>query len=322
MIFLKEKSKKNLLLMLLSFFSISCFSSKEKVKKVVKLQNEYLSVMAKSTGAELISILSLEDNTEYLWQGDTVTWSDHAIVQFPIIGNLKNNNYELDGKKYEMNSHGFARVSQFDILENTDDRVVFQLKSDESTHLVYPYEFTFQVTYVLEGKSVQIEFDVLNENEREMFFSLGYHPGFNCPFKLGEGMEDYYLKFSDIEFADRLVMKNNLINEVEPNYIDGSDTLHLSKSIFQKDAIILKDISSKSISLNNLKNDRSVTITFGDVPYLGIWSPKQFGDFVCIEPWFGIPDLENRSNNFKEKEGILRIGQKRSFDWKCLITIE
>jgi len=311
--------KRIILILLIALCIVSCTSNHKEVRTVT-LKNDYLEVIANKKGAELISIKLLEDNTQYLWQGDSITWSDHAIVQFPIIGNLKNGEYYYNDLIYKMMSHGFARTSNFKITEQSKDKVVFQLKSNTTTKELYPFDFTFKITYRLEKKTIKIIFDILNEDEKEMYFSLGYHPGFNCPLKVGENMEDYYLEFSEIEEVNRLIMKDNLIDSIQKNYLlDNKIQLH--KTLFQEDAIILKDIKSASVSLKNKLNDKSVTVSFGDVPYLGLWSPKKFGDFVCIEPWYGIPDIKNTTGDISQKKGIITLPQKDSYKWECEITI-
>lgn len=305
---------------LLPLLLVGC-ASNDNTLRTVTLQNQYLKVEAKSIGAELISIQSLQDEIEYLWQGDSITWSDHAIVQFPIIGNLKNDSYQFKGVNYKMMSHGFARISEFNILERTEDKVVFQLISNASTKIYYPFEFTFLVTYQLVEKSIKVSFAVLNNDKQEMYFSLGYHPGFNCPLTADESMKDYYLEFSDTESSDRLLMKDNLIDSIQEDYLASTRTIQLTKDLFENDAIILKNISSTNVSLKSKRNNKSVTLAFGKVPYLGIWSPKQLGNFVCIEPWFGIPDTQKASGNFEEKEGVMQLSQNMSFEWDCTITI-
>ncbi|MFT6730342.1 MAG: galactose mutarotase-like enzyme [Glaciecola sp.] len=314
------KSMEKFFLLILVILLIGCTSKKEDNQRVI-LKNKYLQVVAKKNGAELISIKLLEDDTEYLWQGDSITWSDHAIVQFPIIGNLKKDKYSYSNEIYTMMSHGFARVSDFEIIEKSDDVVVFQLKSNNKTKALYPFEFNFQITYRLENKSIKVLFDVLNKDDKEMYFSLGYHPGFNCPFKTGEKMEDYYLEFSQKESVDRLLLKDNLIDTVKKNYLSSVSKILLSKSIFKYDAIILKNIASRSTSLKNKLNDKSVKLSFGNVPYLGIWSTKKYGDFVCIEPWFGIADSTDSNGILKDKEGIIRLSKQKIYHWECSITI-
>jgi galactose mutarotase-like enzyme len=302
------------------FLIFGCNMSDNK-PRTVTLENQYLKVKVKSTGAEMISIKSIKDDLEYLWQGDSITWSDHAILQFPIIGNLKNNNYQYKGVNYEMMSHGFARISQFDIVELAKDKVVFQLRSNEATKVRYPFEFTFLVTYQLVEKSVKVSFKVHNNDNKEMYFSIGYHPGFNCPLTADESMNDYYLQFSDKESSDRLLMKDNIIDSIQKGYLVNADTIPLTKDLFQNDAIILKNISSTKLSLKSKKNNKSVTLAFGKVPYLGIWSPKKLGNFICLEPWFGIPDVQKTSGKLEEKEGVMQLNQQKSFEWDCTINI-
>ena len=300
--------------------SISCNENNLK-SPLATLKNEHLKVTVKKTGAEIISILLLEDNTEYLWQGDSITWSDHAIVQFPIIGNLKDNRYQYKDSYYEMMSHGFSRISEFYIKEQSDTQIIYELKNNKLTEPLYPFKFIFHIVYSLEGKSIKIDFKVSNPSEEEMYFSLGYHPGFNCPLKIGESMSDYFLEFSEVEHVDRLLMKDNLIDSIQSNYLSDTNKIQLDKSLFQEDAIILKNIKSTSLALKNHINEKSVTMTFGQVPYLGIWSPKKFGDFVCIEPWHGIPDRREASQKLQEKEGIIELKPNESFNWDCKITI-
>lgn len=288
---------------------------------LVTLCNDHLCVTAKSTGAELISIKSQKNHTEYLWQGDTITWADHAIVQFPIIGNLKNGEYEFKGQTYEMMSHGFARISDFEIVAQQAHKVTFQLKSNTSTLEIYPFEFIFLVTYELQDNAVKVSFSVMNQNEEDLYFSLGYHPGFNWPLKIGDDMEAYFLEFSEPEAVDRLVMRENLIDHVSKDFLLDTNRISLHKNLFEEDAIILKGIQSSRVSLKNEMNDRSVSLQFGEVPYLGIWSPKRYGNFVCLEPWFGIPDPREVSGNFKQKAGIKHLETNHSFDWSCTIVI-
>ena len=45
------------------------------------LENEYLLVEADENGAELTSIRSKKDFTEYLWQADERYWRRHAPVR-------------------------------------------------------------------------------------------------------------------------------------------------------------------------------------------------------------------------------------------------
>ena len=59
---------------------------------MITIQNEYLSASVKLKGAELCSIV--KNGKEYIWQADSIFWGRHAPNLFPIVGKLKNNQYE------------------------------------------------------------------------------------------------------------------------------------------------------------------------------------------------------------------------------------
>ena len=64
------------------------------------LKNEDLIVKILNKGAEISSIRSKKDGTEYIWQADGKFWSRHAPILFPIVGKLKDDQYQLEGKTY------------------------------------------------------------------------------------------------------------------------------------------------------------------------------------------------------------------------------
>lgn len=79
------------------------------------LSNNLLKIQISTHGAELNSILGLDDNLEYLWNADENYWKRHAPILFPIVGKLNNNTYSVNQKSYTLSQHGFARDSEFKI---------------------------------------------------------------------------------------------------------------------------------------------------------------------------------------------------------------
>lgn len=291
-------------------------------EKEMAIQNEYLRVKSKRFGAELTSILLKEDRTEYLWQGDSTSWADQAIIQFPIVGNVRNNAYRLDGKTYQIMSHGFARVSDFTIIDKSDDHIAYQLKSNENSRKIYPYDFVFTVAYQLVGKTIQIHFKVENKTKGDMYFSLGYHPGFNCPMLPGQSFNDYFLEFENKETLERSFLENNLVIAHKELLLDTSKIVPISRDLFKDDALILENFVSKQISLKSNVSNKSVTVAFDDAEYLGIWSPNKSGNFVCIEPWYGLPDFVEDSVDFDQKKGMQLLAQNQVFKTTFEIQIK
>jgi galactose mutarotase-like enzyme len=86
--------------------------------------------------------------------------------------------------------------------------------------------------------------------------------------------------------------------------------------LFYQDALVFKQLTSKSIYILSNKTSHGLKVNFHGFPYLGIWSARD-ADFVCIEPWCGIADSVNATGKLEEKEGInvLRKGEIFTRTW-------
>ncbi len=59
-----------------------------------------------------------------------------------------------------------------------------------------------------------------------------------------------------------------------------------------------------------------------DAPYLRVWSPyPKTGDFVCIEPWWGIADTIGTTGDLTKKLGINRLEPGTAFEKGYTISI-
>jgi galactose mutarotase-like enzyme len=213
-----------------------------------------------------------------------------------------------------MKNHGFASKSNFRVVSKSDSKVVFILESNPETLQMYPFKFKLSVMYSLERNKLIIKNTVENTDAKEIFFSIGAHPGFNIPFKEGGKFNDYYLEFENIETANRLPLteKEGLLSSRQiNNYLDNTRRLDLDYEMFQKRAIILEGISSSTVTIKGDYSSMAVRIGIKDFPFLGIWTTsKTDAPFLCIEPWYGISDDINSSGYFKKKKGIqsLKVG--------------
>ncbi len=287
-----------------------------------KLSNETLMFEADSMGGEPMSLRTTQDQLEFLWQGDARYWARHSPTLFPIVGALKSNRYTLNGKEYELEQHGFARDSGFDLIEATDHSLTFLLKETSSTLKKFPFSFQLYNTFNLKGNSVFIGHTVVNTSNQMMWFSIGDHPGFNCPLLAGETMEDYSLVFEKEEKLDRRFLENSLLTEKKEPFLTQGKTVRLSEDLFKQKAIILENFRSDSVSLNSRNHQRKVTVTLTGYPYLGIWSPATGAPFVCIEPWHGVASPEDTDGNLPKKPGILSLEAGKKFRCGFKIIIE
>lgn len=273
---------------------------------MITLKNTALSVNISELGAEIISITV--DGKERLWDGDPAFWSGTAPVLFPICGGLPNDRFTYNGKEYTMPKHGFARQQNFKVEKLNDLSATFLLESNPETLKMYPWDFEFRITYSIMNKRIKIDYDIKNLSEDTMYASVGAHEAHACP----GGIEDYDIIFERNETLNSCGLEGNLIsNELIP-VIKDTDTLPLYEKYFEIDALIFKDLKSRSAKLRNRKTGESLTVEFNGFDYLLLWT-KPKAEYICIEPWTGIPPMVNSGCDITEKEGITAIEKRSSF---------
>lgn len=268
----------------------------------VIIQNDQLIAEIAEHGAELISLKSKEHGLEYIWQGDPVYWGRHAPVLFPFVGRLKDDQYVYQGKTYQMGQHGFARDMDFEVIEHGQEMASFILRSTPETLEKYPFDFELVISYELGGDGITVHYQVANTGEKEMFFSIGGHPAFNVPLEEGLSFEDFYLAFSPLKSRLRLPLKGPFIDMDQKTLGQTNTNLALNRELFEQDALVFETRGLNAYAIRSEKSSHSVTLSYKDMPYVGIWSPyPKEAPFVCIEPWCGIADTVNSSGNLMEK---------------------
>jgi galactose mutarotase-like enzyme len=289
----------------------------------IKLENELYEVLICEQGAELASMKDKNNGTEYIWTADPLHWSRHAPILFPIVGKVKDNHYTVDGKSYSLGQHGFARDMNFALSKKTSKSATFELRWDDNSLKYYPYKFKLSVSYILQVNTLYISYSVYNEDDKTIYFSIGGHPGFNCPLFQGESMEDYYFEFEKPETAYiSLVTPDGLFYRDTKPYLNNEKFIALSPQVFDNDALVFKYLNSNKISLKSHKNSHKITVDFSGFPFLGLWSTAEGSPFVCIEPWFGHADYNDFSGDFKDKVGIVKLSQNNNFKCEYSINIE
>lgn len=104
---------------------------------------------------------------------------------FPLVGGLREGSFLLDGKRYPMGQHGFARDMEFQLKSQSEHEIWFQLQSDAQTMEKYPYAFLLELGYELKEDSVLVKWKVSNPADTDLYFSIGGHPAFCCPLVKG-----------------------------------------------------------------------------------------------------------------------------------------
>ena len=285
------------------------------------ISNDRLSITVSDHGAELSSIYDKENNYEVLWTADNKYWGRHAPVLFPIVGGLYKKELRYKGKTYHMNQHGFARDMEFEPITKLDNFHSYVLKSNPSTLARYPYDFELYNTYRLDGNKLTTMYRVINTGRIAMPFGIGGHPAFKIDAnELKNG--NYYLEFAeDEEKIHFLYLVDGLVGtEYAKNILVNKRIINLDSHTFDNDAIIMKGITNKKISLKNKHmNKPLLTMYFDEFTYLAIWS-KPGAPFICIEPWLSTADTVNGTGVFTQKQDIILLKPNDTFE--CKYTVE
>ena len=287
------------------------------------ITSEQLSISVQQTGTELCSIKSLKTGKEFIWQANQEIWGSHAPVLFPAIGSFKNNTCFIEGENYQIPKHGFIRHNTNLVLQpSASDTLHFQLKHNNNTLAMYPFEFEFNIFFKLEKSQLTISHEIINQGNKPMSFALGAHPAFNCPINNNETYEDYYLEFEYNENASTtLLSADGLISDRTKPVLDNTKILALHKNLFDNDALIFKKLKSKKVQLKSNKSTQVLTMSYPDFSYLGIWA-KPNAPFVCLEPWNGIADHEKTDGDFLKKDGLICLAPTKTYTAAYTITIE
>ena len=283
---------------------------------MIYLENGQLLITINERGAELQSIRKKESETEYLWDADPEYWGKHSPILFPIVGTLKENTYYYEGKSYHLPRHGFARDKTFEVTAAEKTSACFELKSDVATKEVYPFDFLLQVRYTIEGNKLTTKYKVGNTRKGRMYFSIGGHPAFNLPLEEGLKYADYYLELDTTETAGRWPLQDGLLKTTAEPMLNDERKIHLSQELFRNDAIVLKHLKSKTVTLKSDAGKAGLTMNIEGFPYLGIWAAPD-APFVCIEPWCGITDSVDHNQELPCKEGVitLQAGEEWEKEW-------
>lgn len=272
------------------------------------LENEFMKVTFKAEGGEIASWIDKKTGKEVIYQGNQ-GWSGQNPTLFPIVGNTFTKTYEIDGKTYQMGNHGLIRKAVLaERLE--DNKVIFTLTSSEETLKEYPFEFKYELEYELVDDQVNLLYRVTNLGAKVMPFSFGLHPAFIVPQDSDETLLDYKVRLSNPQAVQQLVFDPKKVEPIkyEDVYLDE---IKLNNQLFEVYATLLyQNVRQASVVLESNKYAYEVGAT--GYQYLAIWKELS-SDYICVEPWVGLGDLEANDYTFENRPGTLLLEPNKHF---------
>ena len=267
------------------------------------IQNEKLSITVDTLGGELVSVCY--EGKQRQWQNDNGSWPGHAPLLFPNCGQC---HIVVDGKEYLFKAHGFARKSEFTLVEQGADFLTLRLCADENTKACYPFDFIFSVTYRIDGNLLTIEYNVENPADTPLWYSCGAHDSFALP----EGMGAYELLFEkDEQFLHCPHTGVGTLTGATEDWGNGKTFALPEAFLSDGKTVIFKQIRSNKLWLQLKNGEKKAEITFDSFDNLLLWRPNSGANMICIEPWKNLPDVDGVLNvEFSQKKGVERVEAK------------
>lgn len=263
---------------------------------ITQIANEQLTVEVSSLGSEMQSITT-SDGQSWLWHGDAAFWAGRSPVLFPIVGRAPEDQISVEGKRHPMGQHGFARRSEFELVESGDDFCRFLLTAGPTSRMVYPFEFELVLEHRVEGRGVRVTAEVTNADHRMMPFGIGFHPAFMWPLPGCESQEHSVTLENGGEPIMVRLSGGLVVPEPLPSpFREG--VLRLDHGLFDADAMIFPE--GAGAGLTYAAGDKAIRFTWENLPNLALWS-KPGAPFVCLEPWHGMAAEVGGSHDIAER---------------------
>lgn len=264
------------------------------------LENEYLRLEIGSKGGEILHLIN-KSNNQNLMSTDLKSWGYVAPICFPILGDLKDDTYYYQNKKYIIPCHGIAYNEKFRLVSASENTVTYALNETENTYKSWPFRFTLEITYTLTGKKVETLYKIVNNDDKQMFFNVGAHD----TYAVTTDYENYTLEYEkEEELPKSLLVKTTYNAKFFENVAEKSRFLKVNDNGVRPIAYFTGNLNSSWVQLN-YKDKPVVRVYFEKekTDSLGFWNQPN-SKFYCIEPWSGIHEACQTTNVVEEKKNL------------------
>lgn len=284
---------------------------------IVTLGTGELRAELSADGAELLRLVDARGH-DWLWDGDPRWWSGRAPLLFPVVGRVHDDHVLVDGRRYPMPRHGFARRRRWQVSEADESHAVFELADDTETRTAYPFAFRLRLEVALADATLTMTATLANLGAAPLPASFGFHPAFRWPLPGGEGPHTLTFERDEPSPLAHVTAKGLLGPADRPSPLVGR-TLPLDHRLFAHDALVWTTLASRRVRYA-AANGAAVEVAFPDLPYLGVWT-KPGAPFLCIEPWAGHADPDSWRGELRDKPGITLLPPGAARSWTMAITV-
>ncbi len=244
-------------------------------------------------------------DTELIWVPDAALWAETAPLLFPVVGWTRGATVRVDGVRYPLGLHGFARALVFRVVAQASSRVTLRAEADAATRALYPFAWWLEVTYELDAARLAVRLTVGNADARAMPYACGLHPGLRWPFAGGPA-DTYDILFDEAEVpAVPVIAADGLFtNATRPVPLDGR-RLPLSPALMAREALCFLDARSRGLSFRH-RGGAALRVELDDFPHIALWS-RPPGRFLSIEAWTGHGDAVDATGDLADKPSMRHL---------------
>ena len=295
----------------------------------IKIENSAFSAEIDTKGAELQNLIRKNDGMDVIWHGDKSVWGNHAPLLFPYVARCLGGFFMIEGKKCEYSrNHGFARDLEHKLVEQTADSAVFELTQSEDTLYRFPYSFCLRTEYKLTDNGINWKMIIKNTGDKPFRFGTGTHAAFDFN---GAKAEDFVVEFENKSPLTAVICNpdcylspdsNGNVPATKPYGEKESGFVPVTSAGFGNGHLFTNN-GSDWVGLKNTKTSSIIKIQTKGFPYVMVWQNTAGApQFVCIEPWHGLPDAENTDHLWQNKAGMNDLAAGAEFISEQNITVE
>jgi galactose mutarotase-like enzyme len=216
---------------------------------------------------------------------------------FPICGRLENNGelgaYIYQGKTYHLPMHGFSWSEPWHVLDHTTNSITLQLKANERTRAMYPFEFEVQLHYQITNNQLTCQQTYINHGDNAMPFYAGFHAYLKTP-PTEQGKEQVILDYKPTErlvYNERLtdVVGSQPLFELPTPITDPAINEQLTRLGLDK-RIQLHYPQGFTLELNALSEDKASEFNYAQLYTI------ENKPFFCAEHWMNHPNAINNKD--------------------------
>jgi len=248
-----------------------------------------------------------KNGEEYLWLRDKNFESTDRPrcgipILFPNCGKPDGGVHHFGGADYPIEVHGLADLVPWQVKTAADDAIELTLAPNGLTKFVYPFDFLLTMRYTLAGNTATLALTVANTGDKDLPFSVGFHPYFAAS------------SLDNVSFAiDAATCSENAKGE-QPA---APETLTLTRKPGSADSIRLMTGVKSPMVMTDAGNGHKVTVAFDEADFgKGVLWQQDAESFVCMEPWNGWANSVNEEGRHE----TLAPGAQKTFTWS--VTIE